>query len=733
MFGSNLPLFPETIKRAVAGIFSRALGAVILAFSGFGAISLLRGFSGLSTWTARAAGGIEAGVAVNIIDLCGYALGKIPMLWVFLFMLRPAISLIIGIKRPHPERSAMQVFLAAVCLSAALALLLPAAYSAGGVFGAFLAGDLVRLFGPGASVALTAVFMIMFFIQAAFVLHLTPLRIARFLYKIGAGIDWIIRLIFMRRRRESYDDFAEPEPAATPMRKKKKTAAAKKKTAKKKNAGEEEIEYALPPPELLEKSVFSNNAITPEHRQNAQNMEINFANYGVKGRVVAINPGPIVTRYDFEPEDGQRIKNITETVMDMTRAMATESIRIALIPKTRFIGVEMVNAKRAPVRYRTMLDTADFAESKMNVPLALGVEINGRPFYADLTKMPHALVAGRTGSGKSVFVQSLITSIVYRNTPAECRIIIVDPKGVDFAYWDNIPHLITPIVKDPNAAVNVMKWAVREMESRYKRLQDIGAQNIEQFNEISADFVARGKAPMKMAPVGTDPDTGEIEYEKQEISLEKMSYLAIIIDEVADLMCVARKEIEACVQRLAQKARAAGIHLIAATQRPDTSVITGVIKANFPTRMSFQAVGIVDSMTTLGMKGAEQLLSCGDLLFSEGGKQPMRIHSAYIDTTEIKKIAKFWKNQGKPDYIDGVTDDTDGGAAIPGMPGVSGGADDMYSQAVEIVRRDKKPTISYVQRRLKIGYGRAAGFIEQMEEQGVIRRISDSPLKYEVV
>ncbi|MDR1027645.1 MAG: DUF87 domain-containing protein [Rickettsiales bacterium] len=732
MFGSNLPLFPSTIKNALAGIFSRAIGLVILAFAGFGAISVIRGFGGMATWTTRAVGGIDAGFFTNIVDLCAYALGRIPMLWIFLFMLRPAISLIIGIKRPHPEKSAMQVFVAAVCLSAALASILPGGIP-GGVFGGFFANDLMRLFGRGADIILAAVFMILFFVQAAFVLRLTPLRIARFFYKIGAVIDWLVRLIF-RRRRADYDDFAEPEPIEAPKRKKK--PAAKKKPAKKSKAAEpdeEEIEYNLPPPELLEKSVFSSNAITGEHKQNAANMEINFANYGVKGRVVAINPGPVVTRYDFEPEDGQRIKNITETVVDMTRAMATESIRIALIPKTRFIGVEMVNAKRSPVRYRTMIDAPEFTESKMNVPLALGVEINGRPFYADLTKMPHALVAGRTGSGKSVFVQSLITSIVYRNTPAECRLIIIDPKGVDFTYWDDIPHLMSPIVKDSNAAVNVMKWAVREMEERYKRLQDLGAQNIEQFNEIAADLVARGKTPTKMKPVGTDPETGEIEYEEKELDLTKMPYLAIIIDEVADLMMVARKEIEACVQRLAQKARAAGMHLVAATQRPDTSVITGVIKANFPTRMSFQAVSVIDSMTTLGMKGAEQLLSCGDLLFSEGGKQPMRVHSAYIDTNEIKKIAKFWKAQGKPDYVDGITEDNDG-PAIPGMPAGKGGgdSDDLYAQAVEIVRRDKKPTISYVQRRLKVGYGRAAGFIEQMEEQGVIRRISDTPLKYEV-
>ena len=409
----------------------------------------------------------------------------------------------------------------------------------------------------------------------------------------------------------------------------------------------------------------------------------------------------------------------------MTRAMATENIRIAHIPRTNYIGVEMVNMNRQNVRFQGLITNPLFINSKYKIPLALGVDIGGNPMYFDLAKMPHMLVAGRTGSGKSVFVQSIIMSVLYHFTPDKCKLMIVDPKGVDFTLWDNIQHLITPVLTDPNASVNALKWSVREMEERYKKLKDIGVQNIEGYNEAVAKLRKSGKVLTKQVAVGTDEETGELEFEEQEIDLSDMPYMVVIIDEVADLMSVARKEVEACVQRLAQKARAAGIHLVAATQRPDTTVITGVIKANFPTRISFQARSNIDSMTTLGEKGAEQLLSCGDMLFSEAGRVPVRIHGALIENTEINQVADFLREQGEPEYIEGVidNDETIGSdmSSIPGMPMSKDDKNaDLYEQAKQYVLHDKKPTISYIQRRLGIGYNKAAGFMERMEAEGIV-------------
>jgi S-DNA-T family DNA segregation ATPase FtsK/SpoIIIE len=327
-----------------------------------------------------------------------------------------------------------------------------------------------------------------------------------------------------------------------------------------------------------------------------------------------------------------------------------------------------------------------------------------------------------------VFIQSIITSIVYHFTPDKCKLIIIDPKGVDFGFWDDIPHLITPIVKlDPVSAVNALKWAVREMDDRYKQLQFLNAQNIEQYNNAAAKKREAGEKVTRQVPIGKDEETGELLFETQEVDLSDMPYIVIIIDEVADLMSVARKEVEMCVQRIAQKARAAGIHLVMATQRPDATTITGVIKANFPTRLSFQASSRIDSMTTLGTTGAEQLLGRGDMLFSEGGKPAVRIHAALIDEEELKRIGDYLRTQGEPEYDAGVTDAADDAGGVSGVMasgGVSntkgGKNDDLYAQAVEIVRRDKKTSISYLQRRLGIGYNKAATLIERMEAEGVL-------------
>jgi S-DNA-T family DNA segregation ATPase FtsK/SpoIIIE len=502
--------------------------------------------------------------------------------------------------------------------------------------------------------------------------------------------------------------------------------AEKERSRSRKSSNRSETAYELPPPEFLEKSVIGKTSLTPELKRNAGALEIHFEEFGVYGKVVGIKPGPIVTLYEFQPDSGVRIAKVTDTVKDMTRAMATENIRIAHVPRTNYIGVEMVNLNRQTLRFQSLVTNPTFVNSKYRIPLALGVDIGGNPMYFDLAKMPHVLIAGRTGSGKSVFVQSIIMSVLYHFTPDKCKLMIVDPKGVDFTLWDNIPHLVTSVLTDSNSSVNALKWSVREMEERYKKLKDLGVQNIEGYNEAVAKMRASGKTLTKQVAIGTDEGTGELLFEDQEVDLSDMPYLVIIIDEVADLMSVARKEVEACVQRLAQKARAAGIHLVAATQRPDTTVITGVIKANFPTRISFQARSNIDSMTTLGEKGAEQLLAFGDMLFSEAGRVPVRIHGSLIENSEINKVADFLRAQGEPSYVDGITESDDtvfsgGGAPIPGMPMSKGDKDtDLYEQAKQYVIRDKKPTISYIQRRLGVGYNKAAGFMERMEADGIV-------------
>jgi S-DNA-T family DNA segregation ATPase FtsK/SpoIIIE len=515
------------------------------------------------------------------------------------------------------------------------------------------------------------------------------------------------------------EDEAEEEIEEEPEEEKPK----RRKRVVKKHLSEDVVhEYELPDPELLEKSVFGKNVITPEFRQTAQLLQDHFEEFGIYGKVVGIKPGPIVTQYEFEPEPGTRIAKVTDTASDMTRAMAAEKIRITPIPGTQYIGIEMVNLDRKTVRYQTLMSNPAFVNSKYTIPLALGVNISGEAVYYDLAKMPHMLIAGRTGSGKSVFVQSIITSIVYHFTPDKCKLMIVDPKAVDFASWDNIPHLITPVVTDATEAVNALKWSVRDMEERYQKLKKMGVRNIGEYNEKVTGLRESGEVLTEQVVVGTDEETGEFEYETRSVDLSDMPYLVIIIDEVADLMTIARKDVEMCVQRLAQKARAAGIHLVMATQRPSADVITGVIKSNFPTRISFQARSNIDSMTTLGEKGAEQLLPCGDMLFSEAGRAPVRIHGAFVSGEEVNRVADFLREQGEPEFADGITSDE--GAIMDSIPGAvpskEAKSNDLYAQAKEIVLRDKKPTISYIQRRLGIGYNKAATLIERMENEGVV-------------
>ena len=720
---------PESISALLRNVALRALGLIICLISLWMILNLFFASPYLSGFAVQSSFGGQ-GLIGGTVAFSRYVVGFIPSLFLFLCMARFGLSLLISWDEERaPEYNLMRGFVAVCIGCAGFGLMFPGK-SFGGLFGAIVSADLGSLLGV-VEIPIGILLVMLFLVMAAMLLHVQWYHVRVAVERSYKLLRWCLSAFHLWKIKdvEAEEDMDEEEEAdeedaeedEEPKEKPKRAKAQRKKVVA---IGDEQArEYELPDPELLEKSVFGKNVITPELKRNAEAMEIHFAEYGVNGKVTGIHPGPIVTLYEFMPDSGTRMVDVSKTVKDMTRAMATENIRIAHIPSTQLIGVEMVNLKRQTVRYRGLIDNTLFVNSKYKIPLALGVDIGGNPMYYDLAKMPHMLIAGRTGSGKSVFVQSIITSIVYHFTPDKCKLIIIDPKGVDFGFWDNIPHLITPIVKlDPAAAVNALKWAVREMEERYKQLQLVNARNIESYNEIMSAKREAGERLTKQVAVGTDPETGALEFEEQEVDMSDMPYIVIIIDEVADLMALARKEVEACVQRIAQKARAAGIHLVMATQRPDATTITGVIKANFPTRISFQARSAIDSITTLGEKGAENLLSCGDMLFSEAGRVPVRIHGAFISDEELSAIGGFLREQGEPEYAEGVTSEEGADAEI--VPGAAATreakSNDLYEQAKEIVLRDKKPTISYIQRRLGIGYNKAATIIERMENEGLV-------------
>lgn len=455
--------------------------------------------------------------------------------------------------------------------------------------------------------------------------------------------------------------------------------------------------------------------------QNARLLEGVLEDFGVRGEIINVKPGPVVTLYELEPAPGIKSSRVIGLADDIARSMSAIAARVAVVPGRNVIGIELPNQKREMVYLREMLASRDFEQSKSKLALALGKTINGDPVIADIAKMPHLLVAGTTGSGKSVAINTMILSLLYRMTPDQCRLIMIDPKMLELSIYDGIPHLLTPVVTDPKKAVVALKWTVREMEDRYRKMSKVGVRNIDGFNQRVLEAQRRGEQIARTVQTGFDRDTGEAIYETEQLDLEPMPYIVVIIDEMADLMMVAGKEIEGTVQRLAQMARAAGIHVIMATQRPSVDVITGTIKANFPTRISFQVTSKIDSRTILGEQGAEQLLGQGDMLFMAGGGRIQRVHGPFVGDDEVEAVVQHLKLQGVPEYLDAITEEDE--EDISGGPaGTSGleNSDDPYDQAVAIVLRDKKVSTSYIQRRLSIGYNRAATIIERMEEEGII-------------
>ena len=456
---------------------------------------------------------------------------------------------------------------------------------------------------------------------------------------------------------------------------------------------------------------------------NAKVLEGVLSDYSINGNIESVRYGPVVTRYDLQPAPGLRSQRVISLADDIARSMSVEAVRVAMVPGQNVIGIELPNKSRETVILRNILEHQEFQKSDFSLPVCLGKNIAGYPIVADLARMPHLLVAGTTGSGKSVGINAMILSLLYKHTPETCRLIMIDPKMLELSVYDGIPHLLTPVVTDPNKAIIALKWAVREMETRYMSMSKLGVRNIDSYNARLIEARKKGEVLSKNIQVGFDPETGQPIFEDQEISLTPLPYIVVIIDEVADLMLVAGKDIEAAVQRLAQMARAAGIHVVMATQRPSVDVITGTIKANFPTRISFQVTSKIDSRTILGEQGAEQLLGRGDMLYMAGGGKVTRVHGPFVEDDEVEKITKFLSDQSNPDYDESITEEPEN---------ISSGEldnfnnknarDELYDEAVALVVRERRASTSFIQRHLKIGYNRAATIIEKMEDNNIVSK-----------
>ena len=489
--------------------------------------------------------------------------------------------------------------------------------------------------------------------------------------------------------------------------------------------------YIFPSIDLLQEPEHKDGAVISQEtlERSAGLLESVLEDFGIKGEIIHVRPGPVVTMYEFEPAAGVKSSRVIGLSDDIARSMSAISARVAVIPGRNVIGIELPNKVRETVYLREIIQSKTFQDSNYKLPLALGKNIGGEPVIAELAKMPHLLVAGTTGSGKSVAINAMILSLLYRLKPEQCRLIMVDPKMLELSIYDGIPHLLTPVVTDPKKAVTALKWAVREMEDRYRKMAKLGVRNIDGFNQRVSAAAEKGETITCRVQSGFDKETGEMLYHEEAMDLTRLPYIVIIVDEMADLMMVAGKEIEGAIQRLAQMARAAGIHLIMATQRPSVDVITGTIKANFPTRISFQVTSKIDSRTILGEQGAETLLGQGDMLHMVGGGRIVRVHGPFVSDEEVEHVVAHLKTQGTPDYLATVTDgedeeetieDADSIADIVAAGSAGENMEELYLQAVKVVMRDKKCSTSYIQRRLSIGYNKAATLVERMEAEGIV-------------
>ena len=493
------------------------------------------------------------------------------------------------------------------------------------------------------------------------------------------------------------------------------------------NFDDGKVDFEFPPLNLLATPVAIKRTYLSDEslEENARLLEAVLDDYGIKGEIVSVRPGPVVTMYELEPAPGLKASRVIGLADDIARSMSALAARVSTVPGRTVIGIELPNEDREKVVLREIFSSRAFGDGNQKLPLALGKDIGGEPVVANLAKMPHLLIAGTTGSGKSVAINTMILSLLYKLTPDECKMIMIDPKMLELSVYDGIPHLLSPVVTDPKKAVVALKWVVGEMEERYRRMSKMGVRNIDGFNSRVSDALLKNENFSRTIQTGFDDETGDPIFETEEFEPEKMPYIVVVVDEMADLMMVAGKEIEACIQRLAQMARASGIHIIMATQRPSVDVITGTIKANFPTRISDQVTSKMDSRTILGEMGAEQLLGMGDMRYMAGGSKIIRCHGPFVSDEEVEEVVRHLKAFGPPNYMSGVIDGPDGEKSdgidmVLGLGGNTEGEDAVYDEAVSIVLRDRKCSTSYIQRKLSIGYNKAARLVEQMEEQGLV-------------
>jgi len=650
---------------------------------------------------------------------------------------------------PNWRRLALATLAGVVLVDVALALLRGGAFTGlpaglGGLFGmggAAIAGGLTDLAPPSVGVPLRYTLMAIF---AGSGLALIIL---------GLGLEPEEWSQLLRRRlmtdfddhadddEEEYEDEIEEEPVERPARRKLRAFAPaedapptvisdRQQASRRTGARDRQAKldlgdtYGLPGIELLKPPPPQSNVVVDKAalERNARLLEAVLDDFHVKGRITEVRPGPVVTMYELEPAAGIKASRVVALADDIARNMSALSARVATIPGRSVIGIELPNSRREPVMLSELIGSAAFEEQTAQLPIVLGKNIAGDAVIADLAPMPHLLVAGTTGSGKSVGLNSMILSLLYRLSPDQCRLIMIDPKMLELSIYADIPHLLTPVVTEPAKAIRALKWTVEQMEERYRMMASVGVRALSSFNAKVRESKARGQPLGRRVQTGYDQESGQPIYEEEKLEYEPLPQMVVIVDELADLMMTAGKEVEFLIQRLAQKARAAGIHLIMATQRPSVDVITGVIKANLPTRISFQVTSKIDSRTILGEQGAEQLLGKGDMLYMPGGKQVVRVHGPFVSDEEVQRVADHWRAQGYPDYIHAVTEEPeDGGFDLEGAPtGEDSAEDQLYRRAIQIVAESQKASTSYLQRQLRVGYNSAARLIERMEKEGLV-------------
>jgi S-DNA-T family DNA segregation ATPase FtsK/SpoIIIE len=744
---SRLERLGSWVRLTVRRVLRLAFGALIFLL-GVALLVALLSYSpddpSFNTETGRRATNMLGWVGSHVADLLLQSFGW-PSLALAVLPLMAGLRMILG-QDFAVRRAFVAIPLGMVLLSAAAgALLLPAG---GGPAGA--GGALGTLTGWGVDALSEAAWAEGLPIGLVMAIMLIPLGLGLLVWGSGIGADdfrWMQRptaapdepddspLILPARGLGSEEDVragaredAEPPRVVSP---KSSTQPARRQRQVAMDLGDGAVLPGLdllkPPPSGPAKRID-----TAALAQNARLLEGVLEDFGVKGRIGEVRPGPVVTMYELEPAPGIKASRVIGLADDIARSMSALSARVAVVPGRNVIGIELPNASREMVSLSELLGSTAFENRSSTLPIILGKDISGEPVIADLAPMPHLLIAGTTGSGKSVGLNCMILSLLYRLTPAECRMIMIDPKMLELKTYDGIPHLLAPVVTEPAKAIRALKWAVEQMEDRYRQMSAINVRSLANFNQKVREAKASGRPFVRRVQTGWDPDTEAPIIEEEVLDFEPLPLVVVVVDELADLMMTAGKEVEFLIQRLAQKARAAGIHLIMATQRPSVDVITGVIKANLPTRISFQVTSKIDSRTILGEQGAEQLLGKGDMLWMPGGKAPVRVHGPFVSDDEVEAVADHWRRQGMPAYVEAVTEDpiegegwtetaSGGGARDTGGLGIDE-EEDIYARAVQAIASAQKASTSYLQRQLRIGYNNAARLIERMEQDGFVSR-----------